>query len=559
MLQIGSLVDGKYKILSRIGQGGMSVVYMAINEKANKTWAIKEVRKDGVLDFEAVKQGLIAETDMLKKLNHPHLPSIIDVIEDDNSFLIVMDYIEGISLKKQLDEYGAQSQQDVVKWSMQLCEVFVYLHSRPKPIIYRDMKPGNVMLKPNGDVVLIDFGTAREFKATSVEDTKCLGTIGYAAPEQFGKMGQTDARTDIYCLGATMYHLLTGCYPCAEPPYEIVPIRQINSSLSPGLEQIILKCTQQNPDNRYQSAAELLYALENYEQFDGNVRKKQKRKLATFLTCAGLSLACLGTAIGLGIAADSMASENYDMVMFEAQVEPNEELRVQKYMECIDIPTMEGRADAYLEIFETFKSDGAFLQNEADIASRIVKDTVHVDALMKEPETYAEICFSLGNLYWYYYENDQLERAKAAMPWFDKAISYGPEGWQYMGTAKAYAAIGHFYTNITIAINEANDYGMYKELFVNISEVVDTIANNPNERDLVRLEIYAMARNMLEQYATSLKKDGISREDAIALCQRIQDQLPGVPAPNDKCEELKNSTMSRLDITREKLETAYGT
>ena len=203
MLEIGSLVDGKYKILSEIGHGGMSVVYMAINEKANKTWAIKEVRKDGVLDFEAVRQGLIVETDLLKKLRHPNLPSIIDVIENQDNFLIVMDYIEGNSLSTALEEYGAQQQEAVIEWALQLCDVLGYLHSREPAIIYRDMKPANVMLKPDGTVMLIDFGTAREYKARNIADTTCLGTVGYAAPEQFGGMGQTDARTDIYCLGAT--------------------------------------------------------------------------------------------------------------------------------------------------------------------------------------------------------------------------------------------------------------------------------------------------------------------------------------------------------------------
>ena len=208
MLQIGSLVDNKYKILNEVGQGGMSVVYLAINERANKTWAVKEIRKDGVCDFEAVKQGLVVETDMLKRLNHDHLPSIIDVIDQEDSFLIVMDYIEGQSLQAVLKNGGAQPQKQVLEWGIQLCDVLGYLHSQNPPIIYRDMKPANVMLRPNGDVTLIDFGTAREFKNRSmVEDTTCLGTRGYAAPEQFGGRGQTDARTDIYCLGATLYHL----------------------------------------------------------------------------------------------------------------------------------------------------------------------------------------------------------------------------------------------------------------------------------------------------------------------------------------------------------------
>ncbi len=106
MLQIGSVIDGKYKILNEVGRGGMSIVYMAINERANKTWAIKEVRRDGVQDYEVVKQGLIVETDLLKRLDHPNLPSIIDVIEDQDTFLIVMDYIEGKSLDKVLREHG---------------------------------------------------------------------------------------------------------------------------------------------------------------------------------------------------------------------------------------------------------------------------------------------------------------------------------------------------------------------------------------------------------------------------------------------------------------------
>ena len=115
MLQIGSVLDGKYKILSEIGHGGMSVVYMALNEKANKTWAVKEIRKDGRMDFNVVKQGLVAEIETLKRLKHPNLPSIVDVIEDEDSFIIVMDYIEGKSLDNTLAEHGAQPQENVIE------------------------------------------------------------------------------------------------------------------------------------------------------------------------------------------------------------------------------------------------------------------------------------------------------------------------------------------------------------------------------------------------------------------------------------------------------------
>lgn len=264
MLEIGSLIDGRYKILAKIGQGGMSIVYLAINEKVNKEWAVKEIRKDGVSNFNVVKQGLIVEIDMLKRLSHPSLPRIIDVIDNEDTFLIVMDYIEGTPLSVMLREHGAQPQDSVINWARQLCDVLGYLHTRTPPIIYRDMKPANIMLKPDGGISLIDFGTAREYKAEGVSDTVCLGTMGYAAPEQFGGMGQTDARTDIYSLGVTLYHLITGVDP-SKPPYEIKPICEINPHLSSGLEQVILKCVQRNPANRYQNCEELLYALENYK------------------------------------------------------------------------------------------------------------------------------------------------------------------------------------------------------------------------------------------------------------------------------------------------------
>lgn len=317
MLEIGSLVDGKYRILRVVGKGGMSVVYQAVNEKANKIWAIKEVRKDGVQNYEVVKQNLIVETELLKRFNHPNLPSIIDVIDGDGTFLIVMDYIEGNSLSKAL-ENGAQSQDDVIEWSKQLCDVLGYLHSRKPPIIYRDMKPANVMLKPDGKISLIDFGTAREFKSSSVEDTTCLGTQGYAAPEQYGGHGQTDARTDIYCLGATMYHLVTGHNPSVYP-YEMRPIRQWNPALSSGLEKIILKCTQRNPDDRYQSCAELLYAIDHYRDLDIETERKQNVKWKLFITSLILTLVMTLGAVGFSVATASATSQTYASLLKKAK------------------------------------------------------------------------------------------------------------------------------------------------------------------------------------------------------------------------------------------------
>lgn len=425
MLEIGSLVDGKYKILNKVGQGGMSVVYLAMNEKANKQWAVKEVRKDGVLDFESVKQGLVAETDILKKLSHPNLPSIIDVIDTEDSFIIIMDYIQGNSLNRALEEFGAQPQDMVIAWAKQLCDVLGYLHSRNPAIIYRDMKPANVMLKPDGNITLIDFGTAREYKEKNLADTTCLGTVGYAAPEQFGGMGQTDARTDIYCLGATLYHLVTGMNPC-EPPYEIKPIREINPSLSSGLERIIQKCTQRNPEDRYQSCAELMYALEHYEEIDDIHRKKQKKQLWTFILSIAMTFIFGFVSLWGYISAENKKSENYEVILKSASA-------TEDYYEAIlTDPT---RADAYSQLNKFLTDDFALSKEEGQQllklqigldnkkASGFSENINVLEQLKKEdPEGYQRVCYEIGQSFLFYYDvKVDRDRYSNASKWFEEA------------------------------------------------------------------------------------------------------------------------------------------
>lgn len=431
MLEIGSLVDGKYKILNKVGQGGMSVVYLAMNEKANKQWAVKEVRKDGVRDFEVVKQGLVAETDILKKLSHPNLPSIIDVIDNEESFIIIMDYIQGNSLNKALEEFGAQPQENVIVWAKQLCDVLNYLHTRTPVIIYRDMKPANIMLKPDGNVTLIDFGTAREYKEKNLADTTCLGTVGYAAPEQFGGMGQTDARTDIYCLGATLYHLVTGMNPC-EPPYEIRPIREINPGLSAGLEKIICKCCQRDPNDRYQSAAELMFALEHYLEEDEDFKKKQKRKLSAFVAMLALSFVFGATSVWGYVSAEQKKAENYDQILFEAK-------SVDDYYNAITTdPT---RIDAYLQLNEFLSSDYVLTRAEGEQIRKLLAgfdqtgaggfvQTIDAMAELKkaDPAGYEEVCFNIGwSLLSYYDTENDRDRYANAAKWFQYMRDNGTE------------------------------------------------------------------------------------------------------------------------------------
>lgn len=273
MFSKGSLIGERYEILNKIGQGGMSAVYLAMDLRLNKLWAIKAVQKDRIRDFESVKQNLIYEFDLLRSFDHPDLPKIADVIDADDSFIIVMDYVEGSSLETEMKQKGVQEESLVIEWAKQLCDILNYLHTRNPPVIYRDVKPANIMLRPNGRLTLVDFGIAREYKQESMGDTVCLGTMGYAAPEQFGGMGQTDQRTDIYALGVTLGYLVTGRNP-AQAVDEKRQLRQLNPKLTYGFEYIINKCMQLDPERRYQSAAELMRDLNDIERLSTRYRRK---------------------------------------------------------------------------------------------------------------------------------------------------------------------------------------------------------------------------------------------------------------------------------------------
>ena len=525
MLETGTLIDGKYRVLRKCGQGGMSVVYMAINERANKTWAIKEIRKDGTQDYEVVKQGLIVETDLLKRLNHPHLPSIVDVIDGDGSFLIVMDFIEGNTLSDILKESGAQSQENVIDWAKQLCDVLGYLHSSNPAIIYRDMKPSNVMLKPDGNVVLFDFGTAREYKSQNLEDTVCLGTRGYAAPEQYGGHGQTDARTDIYCLGATMYHLLTGHNP-GEPPYEMYPIRHWNPALSAGLEAIILKCTQKNPIDRYQSCAELLYALDHYWETDTAYRKSQISKFMKFSIPAALAIT-FAAASGIFFGMESHTTNtSYDAYLLAARNSTVKTDEIANYRKAINLDPY--RSEGYVSLLqEAFLDDNVFTRDESEEFRSILidygngKDT-NENVFKTNTEGYEKFAYDAGIAY--YYKFEEKSNKKNAKGYFGIAKSSKYLDDKQLERAKRLYAISSYYSMIGIT-DETGDatitYRDYWDDLVALSE--GNLVEADNER--TALILYQELVTQVVSRASDFKRDGVTQEEMQAQMDNITQHL----------------------------------
>lgn len=258
-LKASEMLGGRYRIISVLGAGGMGAVYLAEDLRLKgKCWAIKESFRSSV----DIKQ-FIDEAEILIKLNHPYLPNIIDYFPPNEvgySYL-VMDYIQGKTLMQVFEEEQKSiSYQRILKYCIQICDLFGYLHgNQPKPIIYRDLKPSNVMIDQQDNVRLIDFGIARNYQLGQHSDTIPLGTIGFAAPEQFEQL-QTDHRTDLYNLGAMMYFLISGGH------YFYLlqkPITEYRDDLPDNLDKVIDNLLMLHPDERYQSAFKVKKELES--------------------------------------------------------------------------------------------------------------------------------------------------------------------------------------------------------------------------------------------------------------------------------------------------------
>ena len=261
----GKKLLDRYQILNVIGKGGVSTIYLAYDEHRRELVAVKTVRDPRALYNEELFNSMEREMEFLRKTSHPGLPRLYDVVRQKDRMIIVMNYIEGRALNRIIDDDGPLSEEKVIFMAKKIGDLLRYFYHMKPPVIYRDMKPANIMVKPDGGIVLLDFGTIREYDPAKTCDEVCLGTIGYAAPEQFGGLGQTDWRTDIYGLGMTMYHAITGVSP-ARAPFEMKPIRSVNPNVSEHLESIILKCIRKNRDERYQTVDELLEDLGDPER-----------------------------------------------------------------------------------------------------------------------------------------------------------------------------------------------------------------------------------------------------------------------------------------------------
>lgn len=479
MLATGDIIGGRYEIIRILGRGGMSTVYLGRHVALGKERAIKIVCREDCERYEELRQQCIREADILKNLRHPGLPDMIDIIIREDAILIIMEYIPGRTLKELLEMYGVIKEEVIVDWGRQLCEVLLYLHTRNPSIIYRDLKPSNIIQRPDGKLVLIDFGAAREYRDMAAwEDTVCLGTRGYAAPEQYTAGGQSDERTDIYCMGVTLYHLLTGKNP-EQPPYKIYPIRRWNPSLSPGLEEFIMTCTQENPDERYQSCEEVGYVLMHLEESTDNFRRTEKKKICLFLLMATGMVLCVFVVFFCRNTIKNVQKSAVRSYVEQAERTSNKKSMEENYIKALEIlPYDKGIYKSllkqYIHINDFRVEDAAELMNILETAGKESGRKPVLESLRQhDPETYGRFCYDVGIGYFFHMET--IEGKKAAQLWFEYVYQM-PDGNITKGQKKRaylYGKISSYYnTFLTLGTDKS---GEREE--VGFVEFFDTLCN----------------------------------------------------------------------------------
>lgn len=557
---IGRVVDNKYEIIALIGKGGMSNVWLAKDRRLEKLWAVKEIKPNVVgVQGEANRKAIIDEANFMKRLDYPAIPRVVDIIDMGATIFVIMDFVPGTALDKLFKRQNRQpfDQYEVIDWGVQLCNVLEYLHEMTPPIMYRDMKPANIMLNDDGTVKLIDFGIAMEYWPSRGQDLNIQGTFGYAPPEQLDPTVQTDIRADIYSLGVTIYALVTGHTPklvrdehgrrvnddYGRPliDFSMRPIREVNPQLSEGLEHIILRATQLNPDERYQTIEEMRYDLEHYEQLTEEYRSVQLAKVDSFRRWVIAAIACVVAGAICLVISNALRRSDISSYLIDAQTKSVEEVAgeaseaEESYAAAIELDP--SNIEVYgLLLDNVYKDDYVLTPTEAGRWSRIFKEN---QGSMEGEKGFAKLCYDAGITFLCYYQGEQGDSATGsavvnttrAAEWFELARLAAdadddgvPENLSEaeFAATNTYGTIAQFYDEIQRKTREGaatiDTYATYWEALRN------AVASLPSDAEpAVRLRLYRVAFESISSptYMAGFARASIPQNQAEAFLQTV--------------------------------------
>lgn len=654
-MKVNDIILNKYiitKIISGDGTNrrGMSNLYKARDKDLGIYWAIKEIIKnsDGTISLQ--QRSLIREAQIMRKLQHPSIPRIVSIEQLDDRVLIIMDWADGRSVGEWIRSSGAMPLQRGLNIIKTVCGVVGYLHSRPTPIFYRDMKPENIMYDPSSKrVMLLDFGISVEVDF-SKPITDRVGTKGYydkysIAPtkrELANGVGPRyfDLRSDIYSLGWTIFEIFTGVSPynyillksrkvetvilslleSRLPEFEdedsenpelkektwskfsgslskslrhsleelvtggdidvfiskaikiiksevsvFVPdenivnncmtgldkelqkaihslgntyiatrdVREYAKNIPQSLADVIIKATEPEPIDRFQSIEELQIALEDLEKVDKGYNKLLKRRVNQVITLGALGIGlCLGS-IAPYMAYEQGLKNQYQVLVANASKSGS----FSDYLKVIEYDPKE--IDPYFGLIDSIKADGVFTKDEESTMLDLINPNLPT---LEKSKRYKELAFEIGRLYWLYYDGGKSE--EIASRWFKDAKGYNQ-------LADVFYSIGSFPTAVVKSANEGSDAGMYKKQW----EILNSVTG---QSELTSLQIAKAQLYLVNTYTSRLRSDGVSKEDIQSKLSEISSLVNSSSSGDSRQSRLANELKKSLPEVLEKVEVAYS-
>ena len=532
------VIAERYKVVCVITKGQNSSIYRAFDSERKEYVAVKKIKRT---DSE--------KWDFLIKLKHPALPEVTDVIEKEEYVYIVMNYIYGIPLDRIIYKFGAQSEDIVSQWMKELGSALDYLHRCKPVILHRDIKPANIMLQPEGNIKLIDFGSAAEYEDEKDGITAILGTKGYAAPEQY--VGYADERSDIYGLGMTMYSLLTGellqkgkCY---------IPISQLNYSISKGTEFIIEKCVQPDACMRYQNCQELLYDLYYPERAGTTHREKQKRDLLKFTVLVLATFIFFAGGVIFMYEAKVMGRTMYDALCCAVN-------SPESYEKAIKI--FPDKTDAYLKLLEYYEITGVFGRIESERFLALYNGNKSV--LSSDNNDVAYLNYKAGTMYLNFYSEKNsgeamAERIQKAYPFFQEnhKNSEKRRNFKEEELSEGYFSICSFYTKYILKNSTMLEISSeeFDDLFTKIRNIME---KSDKEGSYERLILCSTVMDLIYDQRILLADVGYDKNSILNLMNQIYIKVTEIKPIKRPLIILQKSVIKNFDPYCVALERAYS-
>lgn len=406
-LRGGDVLAGKYRLLKPLGKGGGGSVWLALHMQTEQFRAVKEIpRQENGREFH--------ELNMIKKLHHPALAQILDVLEESSRIYLIMEYIRGQNLEELSRKRGCLTVEQTLDAGLQISGALCYLHSRKTPVYHLDIKPANIICRKDGRLVLVDFGAA--WKDSGQKEDRRNGTEGFAAPEQYDLTRAVDTRTDVYGLGATLYCLISG------KRYSPVLYKGKIPGCPEALGEVIRKCLCPEPELRYADSRALYQSLTRIQR--GYHGSRQRCRLLAALMLAMLSLGLAVRELPREFLFQAEENWNYEKILAEALCVPDGE-SLALYRRAVFLEPE--REDAYLQYLRQAGADGEFTEEE-ERSVRMLLHTIplgeeqsYEELLSQNPAAYGKVMTGLGLACWYDYTGENGRRLGSG--WFSKAAA----------------------------------------------------------------------------------------------------------------------------------------